>query len=139
MDLLPADYVLGGFAVLLTVMGIFRGLSGTLAFVAALLAAIAVAFFGWRISADAIQATWMRAGAVLVATLLVFGVVRLVIRKCIHGLLAQPSDAVFGALIGGVVGVLPLFGWAMFGRYLEYSRLATFVAGLIGGAEGAPA
>ena len=41
MNLLPADYALGGLAIALAVLGLFRGLSGTLAFLMATLAASA--------------------------------------------------------------------------------------------------
>ena len=73
---------------------------------------------------DALRTTWQRAGGVLVATLLAFGLVRLIVKKLVNGLLAQPSDAIFGFLIGSALGAAVLFAWAHSGLYLEYSYLA---------------
>ena len=68
--------------------------------------------------------TWQRAGGVLVATLLAFGIVRMIVKKLVNGLLAQPSDAILGFLIGAALGAAALFAWAHSGLYLEYSHLA---------------
>ena len=47
---------------------------------------------------------WGRVVAVLALGLVVFGLVRLVVRKLVAGLLAQPADAIFGFLTGAVTG-----------------------------------
>ena len=130
-DFQPADYVLCGITIVMTVLGLFRGFSGTLAFVLAAIAAIFTAMFGWPYSVTLTPVMWMRGAGVLVATLLAFGFVRLVVKKLVNGLLAQPSDALLGALTGASLGVLLLVGWALSGMYLEYSNLATFAAGLL--------
>ena len=70
----------------------------------------------------------MRGAATLVAALLAFGLVRLVVKRLVNGLLAQPSDALFGFAVGAGLGVLLLFAWAYSGFHLEYSNLATEVA-----------
>jgi len=131
MQLLPADYVLCGLTVVMAVTGLFRGFSGTLAFVLATLAAILVGMFGWGYSASFTSVLWMRGAGTLVGTLLAFGLVRLAVRKLVGGLLAQPSDAVFGLLIGASVGVLLLLVWAHTGLYLEYSTLAREAAAYV--------
>lgn len=128
MNLLPADYVLAGLTIVLAVTGLFRGFSGTLAFLLASSAAVATGSFGWPFSAGLTEEIWMRAAGVLVAVLLIFGLVRMIIRKLVNGLLAQPSDALFGALIGACVGVLIAVGWAWSGFHLEYSNIATQIA-----------
>lgn len=128
MELLPADYVLGGLMIVLAVMGLFRGLSGTLAFLAALLAGMAVATFGWHLSADWFEPLWQRAAVVLVATLLAFGLVRMIVRRLVHGLLAQPADAVFGFLTGALTGCAVIVAWAFSGLLLEYSAVVSEVA-----------
>jgi len=124
MQLLPADYVLCGLTIVMAVTGLFRGFSGTLAFLLATLAAVLVGIFGWGSSASFTSVLWMRGAGTLVASLLAFGLVRLVVRKLVGGLLAQPADALFGFLIGASVGVLLLLVWAHMGFYLEYSNLA---------------
>ena len=133
-QLLPADYVLSGITIVMTVLGLFRGFSGTLAFVLGAIAAVFTAMFGWPFSATLTPVMWMRGAGTLVATLLAFGLARLIVKKLVNGLLAQPSDAIFGALVGAALGVLLLVGWAMSGMYLEYSNLAALAADFIGGA-----
>lgn len=123
-DFQIADYVLGGLVVVMTVLGLFRGFSGTLGFVLASIAASFTASFGWRYSASLTETGWQRAAGLLVVTLLVFGVIRLIVKKLVRGLLAQPTDAILGMLIGAALGAIILFAWANSGVYLEYSYLA---------------
>ena len=128
MELLPADYALLALMTVLAVLGLFRGFSGTLAFLVAAASAAASAALGWRLSAEWLDAVWMRAAAVLVGTLLVFGLVRLFVKKTVNGLLAQPSDAIFGFLVGLLSGGLVVAAWAFSGWALDYSNLASEVA-----------
>lgn len=127
----PADYALCALALVLTLLGLFRGFSGSLAFVAALAAASAAALFGWTFSASLTEVVWQRGAGVLVATLLVYGLVRLVVKKLVNGLLAQPSDAIFGGLLGAALAALALVGWAQSGVYLEHSTLARELAAVL--------
>ena len=115
----------------MAVLGLFRGLSGTLAFLTGALAAGLAGSFGWSYSATLTCVTWQRGAGVLVAVLLVFGIVRLIVRKLVNGLLAQPSDALFGLLAGVAFGVLLLVIWAYSGVYLEYSVLASEVSAYV--------
>jgi len=128
VQFLPADYVLGGLTVVLAMLGLFRGLSGTLAFFLASIAASVVGTFVWHQSAAYTSTLWIRGGGALVGSLLSFGIVRLIVRKIVGGLLAQPSDALFGFLLGACIGILVLLVWAYIGLYLEYSNLAREVA-----------
>jgi len=128
VEFLPADYVLGGLTLVMAVTGLFRGFSGTLAFAIGVAAATFAATFGWSYSASFTEVVWMRVAGTLVGTLLTFGIVRLVVRKLVNGLLAQPSDAFFGFLIGASFGILLLLVWAYSGLYIEYSFLATEAA-----------
>lgn len=128
MDFLPADYALGGLALVMAVTGLFRGLSGTLAFLlATVISALAVGFC-WPLSATLSDVVWIRAAGVFVVALLVFGIVRLVVKKLVNGLLAQPADAIFGMLAGALAVALLVAAWAWSGMYLEYSSLARGVA-----------
>ena len=130
-NFLPADYVICGITIVMAVLGLFRGFSGTLGFVLGAVAAAFAASFGWVYSASVTTVAWQRGAGVLVATLLVFGIVRLVVKKLVNGLLAQPSDAIFGLLIGVALGVLVLAAWAYSGAYLEYSFLAKEAAAYV--------
>lgn len=131
MQFLPADYAICGLTVVLAVTGLFRGFSGTLAFFLAASAAAAVGFFGWPYSATLTSVLWMRGAGLLVAVLLAFGLVRLTVKKLVNGLLAQPSDAFFGMVIGAAFGVLVLALWAYSGLYLEHSNLAQEAAAYV--------
>lgn len=130
-NFLPADYVLCGLTIVMAVLGLFRGFSGTLGFALGAVAAAFTASFGWACSESFTSVAWQRGAGVLVATLLAFGLVRLVVKKLVNGLLAQPSDAIFGLLIGAALGVLLLVAWAYSGAYLEYSHLAQEVAAYV--------
>ena len=127
----PAGYALCGITIVMAVLGLFRGFSGTLGFALGAIAAAFAASFGWALSASFTMVAWQRGAGVLVATLLAFGIVRLVVKKLVNGLLAQPSDAIFGFLIGAAFGVLVLVAWAYSGAYLEYSTLAKEAAAYV--------
>ena len=130
-DFQLADYALCATAVIMAVTGLFRGFSGSLAFFAAVAAAGATAVFAWPQSADFTDVMWMRAGGVLVSSLLVFGIVRVIVKKTVNGLLAQPTDALMGFLTGAAFALLILAAWAFSGVYLEYSTLATRLSQLM--------
>lgn len=131
MQLLPADYGVACLTLVLAVTGLFRGFSGTLAFLLATAIAVLAAGFGWSWSGTVSDVVWLRAAGVLVAALLVFGLVRLVVTKLVKGLLAQPADAVFGLLTGALAGAAIVVGWAWSGMYLEYSALAREAAAYV--------
>ena len=131
MQFMPADYAIGGLALVLAVTGIFRGLSGTLAFLLATAAATLSAGFGWDFSRSFSDAAWVRAAGTLVAALLAFGFVRLVVKRLVNGLLAQPADAVFGFLAGALAGAAVAVAWGWSGMYLEYSALAREVSAYV--------
>ena len=131
MQLLPADYGVAGLTLVLAITGLFRGFSGTLAFLVATASAALAAGFGWSWSGTVSDVAWIRAAGVLVSVLLVFGLVRLVVKKFVKGLLAQPADAVFGLLVGALAGAMIVVGWAWSGMYLEYSTLAREAAAYV--------
>ncbi len=130
-DLQLADYVLCGLTLVMAVTGLFRGFSGTIAFALAAAAAAAAGTFGWAWSATLTASAWQRVAGVLVASLLAFGIVRLIVKKLVNGLLAQPSDAILGALVGAAIGATAVVVWALSGIYPEYSALVRTVAGYV--------
>jgi len=128
MTLLPADYVLLGLTGDLSVFGLFRGFSGALALVAATAAAAGFGGFAWGYSETLTTEIWMRGVGTLLAALLVFGIVRMIVRKIVNGLLSQPADSIFGILLGVACGAALCVIWAASGMYLEYSSLVQRVA-----------
>ena len=127
-----ADYVICGVTLVAAVTGLFRGFSGTLAFALATAAASLSGTFGWSYSATLTDVAWQRGAGVLVTTLLTFGIVRLVVKKLVNGLLSQPSDAILGGLVGAGLGVAAVVVWAYSGLFPEYSSLVRTVASYIG-------
>ena len=99
-----AEYVILAATLGAAVIGLFIGFSGSLAFLFASLAASATAHFGWTMAAESLPDVWTRGAAVAVAALLAFGIVRWIVKKTVHGVMAQPGDAIFGALVAGAVG-----------------------------------
>ncbi len=127
MTFLPGDFVVGGITAVLVILGLFRGFSGILAFLVATVAAAATAVFGWGYAGTFLANLWARGVALLVAALVVFCLVRVVVKKSVNGCLAQPSDAFFGMIVGLLTGGLLLVAWTFTGFYTEYSNLATEV------------
>ncbi len=132
IEMLPMDWVLAGFVLSMAVMGLFRGFSGTLAFMAAIAAASVAGFKAWELAPNWLGQLWMCGAATLIVVLIVFGIVRLIVKKIVNGILAQPSDAVFGFVAGAVAGLVVIFVWAKTGLYTEYSNIVTEVAARVG-------
>ena len=91
MALGSSDYIIIGISLAAAVLGMFGGLSGALAFLAGVGSAVAA----------------------LLCALVVFGIARLIVKKFVKNLLAQPADAIFGALIAAFAG----FAAAIAGAY----------------------
>ena len=128
----PADYAIAALAMVFSVMGLFRGFSGMLAFALASVSSFVAGSVGWNMSETYFEHLWTRALGVLLVALIVFWIVRVIVRKLVNGLLAQPADAVFGLLSGVILGAIVPVGWAFSGLFLEYSYLASEVARYVG-------
>lgn len=124
MELLPADYALAGITVVLAGMGLFRGFSGVFAFVTALAVAGAVDFIGWSTFLARFESVWARSLAVVVLSVLVFGIVRLLVKLLIGKILSQPSDAIIGCVLGLVCGCLLVWGVSLNPTLREKSNIA---------------
>ena len=118
-----ADWAIVAFTIVAAVTGLFRGFSGTLAFLLACAAGVVASSLGWGFSETFADAVWMRVAGTLVFTLLVFGLVRYIVRKVVNGLLAQPADAIFGFISGAAFGLMTVIICAVFGVFEEYSYL----------------
>lgn len=98
MELTGADYVVLAVTLGGAVIGLFIGFSGALAFLCGAAASAAAGTFAFPLLAAEIANVWARGAVVGLGGLLVFGLVRLIVRKLVHGLVAQPGDAIFGSL-----------------------------------------
>ncbi len=140
MELHIADYVLIGLASSMVVLGIFRGFSGTLAFFLSVAAASTAATFGWKLSAEYIALVWVRVAAVSAAALVVFGIVRILVAKTVYLLLAQPADAILGAVAGAACFLFLVYAWTYVGTRVhddypavrDCSSLITLCAAYVG-------
>ena len=130
-ELLPADYAIFALALVLATTGLFKGLSGMVAFAAGTFACAFAATAGWSASGAYFDAAWKRLFAVLAVALLAFGAVRTLCARFIHVLVAQPGDAIFGFLAGALAGLAAFPVWAKVGLWLEYSSVAAAVASFI--------
>ena len=124
MEMLIADWVLAAVALTAAVTGLFRGFSGTLAFSVASACASIAGLLAWNAACARLEAVWQCGAIALVAALIAFGISRIIVKKIVHGLLAQPTDSLLGFLIGAALGIAPIVIWAKLGVYLEYSNLA---------------
>jgi len=104
MALATADYAILGATLVSALFGLFGGFSGALAFLAGVGAASAAVRFGWGTLESRIQTPWLLALAALAVALVAFGVARLIVKKTVHKILAQPGDAIFGLLVSAVAG-----------------------------------
>lgn len=106
MDLTALDYAILVSTLSGLVGGLFFGVSGALAFLLGLLASAFVAFQAWGPFASLVPSSAWRTLAVGVLALLVFGLVRVVVRKVVRGLVAQPGDAILGAVFSALSGAI---------------------------------
>ena len=105
MNFLPADYVILGAAAVAAVFGLFGGFSGALAFLAGTVGAAVAGRLAWDASLTWFDASWARALASLGISLVAFGLARKVVRLVVHGILAQPGDAIFGFFVAAASGL----------------------------------
>lgn len=124
MELQPADFVILGFTAVMTVLGLVRGLSGALAFLAGLSLASAAAFIGWGRGLSSITPTALAVAAAVAVFVVVFGLVRVCVRTVVGSLLKQPSDAVFGVVLGLFCAAMLIWGLSDFPPLRDYSSLA---------------
>lgn len=102
MELLTTDYVILAIALVGAVVGLFVGFSGALAFLVATVAAGGAASFAWPRLVAEFPTTGMRGLVVAIGALVIFGIVRYLIKRFVYGIVAQPGDAIFGAVTSAV-------------------------------------
>lgn len=128
-SLLLADWILVALTAVMAVTGLFRGFSGTIAFIAASVASTAAGSMAWAY--DYTDVVWIKALGALIIALLAFGLVRVIVRKCVNGLLAQPADSIFGFLSGLAFGALVALAWAYSCFYTEYSLIVSGISSYV--------
>lgn len=126
-----ADYVILALSCFFVILGLFRGASGLFSLVSASVISFASGVFLWeRISAMSIP-PWAHVVAVLLAGLVVFGIVRIVVKKTVNCLLAQPADSIFGLLLGLTTSALLIYIVATVPLAHDYSVISREMAPLI--------
>ena len=110
MELMSSDYVVLVVTIGGGVIGLFIGFSGALGFLSGTVAAAAAGTYAYPYLVSQIPNGWARGMAELVGVLVVFGLVRLVVRKLVRGLVAQPGDSIFGALVSALAGAVCSLG-----------------------------
>ncbi|MBO5643126.1 MAG: hypothetical protein J6S51_03875 [Kiritimatiellae bacterium] len=126
-NLLPADFVILAFALVIAITGLFRGISGTIGFILGASAGIGTIVFGWDMTQAYFDSLLVRVVVIGLIALLLFGLVRLVFTKFVHCLVAQPGDAIFGFFSGLLLGAALFAAWAWLGLGLEYSFIASAI------------
>ena len=106
MNLAPSDFAILLAAAVAAVAGLFVGFSGSLAFLAGIAAAALTVKFGGSPLSAYIEVEWQLALAVLVLAIVAFGLVRALVRKTVHSLVAQPGDALLGATLAAFTGAM---------------------------------
>lgn len=131
MQFQGADYALCGAAALFVGLGLYRGFSGVFAF---LVASVSTAFASVRIwphVAALTDVAWLRIGLAVFAGVVVFGVVRIIVKKIVNGLLDQPVDAIAGLAIGVLCSGMLLLLAAHMPAVRECSSLARWAAAYV--------
>jgi uncharacterized membrane protein YccC len=75
---------------------------------------------------------WKTVLAVLGSTILTFGIVRIVVKKVVNKLLAQPTDSIVGMIIALVMVALLVLVWAYLGAFSEHSTIVSALREFIG-------
>jgi len=104
MNFSTGDYILGTVTLVAAILGMFGGFLGALGFCAGVVAAGLSVKFGFPLAKEFVATSWAAALATLVLALLAFGLTRVLVKRIVKGLLAQPADAIFGFLVAGVTG-----------------------------------
>lgn len=103
------DYVLLALSCFFVILGLFRGASGVFSFIAASVISFSTGVFIWEPLCSLDVPSWAHFVIAIVLGLIVFGIVRLIVKKLVNSLLAQPADSIFGLLLGLATSVLLVY------------------------------
>lgn len=131
-----ADYVLAAATLVAAILGLFGGFSGALGFCAGVAAAAITGRFGFPLIGNFVTTRWIAGLVLLSAVLLAFGLARVIVKRIVKGLLAQPADAIFGSLVaaftGAALALAALFAAKNLGGWQFESSAYALVTGLLG-------
>ncbi len=103
------DWAVIGFVITMAVIGLFRGFSGSLGIIVGGACSAAAGVYAWNCLEQYNLYTWQQGAAVLTIALVTFGIVRIAIKKFVHKMLAQPTDAILGLLAWLALAAAALF------------------------------
>lgn len=106
MDLFVADYVLLALIAFFAVFGLFNGFSGGLAFLLGQVAAYFCGRFTWAPTGDFMTNVYLRGITVGIVALFAFFLTRMLVKRLVRGLVAQPADAIFGTILYAITGAV---------------------------------
>ena len=132
MTLLAADYVILGAAAFFAVVGLVRGLSGEVGSVGGWVAAAVAAYFSWPHVQGRSAEPWIPPVAVGVVALVAFFLARVTLSKAVHFMLAQPTDALLGLLVGCAKVAAAVVFASRFEVAVELSSIVREVAARVG-------
>ncbi len=118
MTLAAPDYFILALAAGGAVAGLFIGVSGSLAFLAGTAGAVLAGHLCWPLSADYLESTPARGFAVALAVVVSFWIARTLVRRTVKLAVAQPGDAIFGALVAAATGFAVGLGLVWLGQFL---------------------
>ena len=124
MSFQPLDWGIAAVASILFLMGLFRGFSGIFAMVAGTVVSAALVAFGWPRLAALGYSPAANAAIAFVAAVVVFGIVRMCVKKAVGSLLAQPADSILGCAIAAACAGLLLLAIASNQSFRKHSSLA---------------
>lgn len=108
------DYLVVSVSVLAAAVGVVIGFSGAIAFLSGLAAAVMIGYLVGPEIVDALGVyvpnAMVRGAVAFAAAIIAFGAVRWAVAKCVHGLVAQPGDAILGAMFAAVSGLVVSLG-----------------------------
>lgn len=128
MQLQVADYIYLVAAAFFVIAGLFRGLSGFFAFVAALVASAALSFYFWPVICLKFGDVFLRSAVTAVGAILVFGIVRFVVKFVLRKIISQPSDSIVGMVFALVLSAAFLYVASSSPIVREYSSLASYLS-----------
>ncbi|MCR5413945.1 MAG: CvpA family protein [Kiritimatiellae bacterium] len=127
------DCILGGLCAAMAILGLIRGFSGIFAFLCGTATGAAAVVWAWPTLLGGFDQVWVKALLATAAFIVIFGIVRMVVKAIAAKLLDTPADRLFGVCFGLLCGALLLWAASMNPEVRERSRIAREVHVHVGG------